>query len=147
MSISDPKRSGKLGTAKVAYSAPPRELAVNRSRAPQQHGPFVGRSRLVESAQPLTGRRCFAREAEATGCPPRTPTTGKWVTVERLGPAQLMERGTRDGCGDAMPERSFARLRYLTGFGNEFESEALPGALPVGQNNPQVTWRAFALHT
>lgn len=29
------------------------------------------------------------------------------------------------------------RLSYLTGFGNEFASEALPGALPVGQNSPQ----------
>ena len=28
-------------------------------------------------------------------------------------------------------------LRYQTGFGNEFASEAMPGALPVGQNNPQ----------
>ncbi|WP_263143644.1 homogentisate 1,2-dioxygenase [Pseudomonas sp. RIT-PI-AD] len=28
-------------------------------------------------------------------------------------------------------------LRYLSGFGNEFSSEALPGALPVGQNSPQ----------
>jgi len=27
--------------------------------------------------------------------------------------------------------------RYMTGFGNEFESEALPGALPRGQNSPQ----------
>lgn len=27
--------------------------------------------------------------------------------------------------------------RYLHGFGNEFESEALPGALPMGQNSPQ----------
>jgi homogentisate 1,2-dioxygenase len=26
---------------------------------------------------------------------------------------------------------------YLTGFGNEFASEALPGALPVGRNSPQ----------
>ena len=26
---------------------------------------------------------------------------------------------------------------YQSGFGNEFASEALPGALPVGQNNPQ----------
>lgn len=29
-------------------------------------------------------------------------------------------------------------LRYLSGFGNEFSSEALPGALPEGQNNPRV---------
>jgi homogentisate 1,2-dioxygenase len=26
---------------------------------------------------------------------------------------------------------------YMTGFGNEFASEALPGALPIGQNSPQ----------
>ena len=29
------------------------------------------------------------------------------------------------------------RLRYLSGFGNEFASEAVPGALPQGQNSPQ----------
>lgn len=29
-------------------------------------------------------------------------------------------------------------LRYLTGFGNEHETEALPGALPIGQFNPQT---------
>ena len=29
------------------------------------------------------------------------------------------------------------RLAYQTGFGNEFATEALPGALPVGQNSPQ----------
>lgn len=28
-------------------------------------------------------------------------------------------------------------IRYQPGFGNEFESEALAGALPIGQNNPQ----------
>src|SRR5579863_10650613 len=27
--------------------------------------------------------------------------------------------------------------RYLTGFGNEFATEAVAGALPVGQNSPQ----------
>ena len=26
---------------------------------------------------------------------------------------------------------------YMSGFGNEFATESLPGALPVGQNNPQ----------
>jgi len=30
-----------------------------------------------------------------------------------------------------------AQPEYQTGFGNEFASEALPGALPIGQNNPQ----------
>src|SRR5207237_720858 len=28
-------------------------------------------------------------------------------------------------------------LQYQSGFGNEFATEALPGALPVGQNSPQ----------
>lgn len=28
-------------------------------------------------------------------------------------------------------------LSYMSGFGNEFETEALPGALPQGQNSPQ----------
>jgi homogentisate 1,2-dioxygenase len=30
-----------------------------------------------------------------------------------------------------------SELTYMSGFGNEFASEAVPGALPVGQNNPQ----------
>jgi homogentisate 1,2-dioxygenase len=30
-----------------------------------------------------------------------------------------------------------AELRYHSGFGNEFSSQALPGALPEGQNSPQ----------
>lgn len=29
------------------------------------------------------------------------------------------------------------RLRYQSGFGNSFETEALPGALPLGRNSPQ----------
>jgi homogentisate 1,2-dioxygenase len=32
---------------------------------------------------------------------------------------------------------SAADTGYMTGFGNGFESEALPGALPVGRNSPQ----------
>src|SRR5881227_1539159 len=27
--------------------------------------------------------------------------------------------------------------RYMSGFGNTFETEALPGALPIGRNSPQ----------
>ena len=30
-----------------------------------------------------------------------------------------------------------SQKEYLTGFGNGFETEALPGALPVGRNSPQ----------
>ncbi len=28
--------------------------------------------------------------------------------------------------------------KYMSGFGNEFSTEALKGALPIGQNSPQV---------
>jgi homogentisate 1,2-dioxygenase len=35
-------------------------------------------------------------------------------------------------------EKAPAALRYLSGFGNELASEALPGVLPEGQNAPQV---------
>ncbi len=30
-----------------------------------------------------------------------------------------------------------SKLHYLAGFGNQFQSEAVPGALPVGRNSPQ----------
>ena len=30
-----------------------------------------------------------------------------------------------------------ANAGYLSGFGNGFETEALPGALPIGRNSPQ----------
>src|SRR5580698_3281391 len=39
-----------------------------------------------------------------------------------------------------MPE-----LSYQSGFGNEFATEAHPGALPIGQNSPQKN--AFGLYT
>ncbi len=36
-----------------------------------------------------------------------------------------------------VPTIDDANLHYQSGFGNEFATEALPGALPVGQNSPQ----------
>ena len=29
------------------------------------------------------------------------------------------------------------KLQYMTGFGNDFQTEAMPDALPVGRNSPQ----------
>ncbi|PAT33771.1 homogentisate 1,2-dioxygenase [Vandammella animalimorsus] len=37
-----------------------------------------------------------------------------------------------------MPTTTDAPLQYLSGFANEWATEALPGALPVGQNSPQT---------
>jgi homogentisate 1,2-dioxygenase len=47
------------------------------------------------------------------------------MTTKRGAAAQI----PRDDALDA--------LQYLSGFGNEFATEALPGALPAGQNSPQ----------
>src|SRR6476619_439968 len=37
----------------------------------------------------------------------------------------------------ALDARRLKEASYLSGFGNGFETEALPGALPVGRNSPQ----------
>ncbi len=44
---------------------------------------------------------------------------------ERIDPAEVAAKGADDA------------LAYMPGFGNDFETEALPGALPQGQNSPQ----------
>ncbi len=36
-----------------------------------------------------------------------------------------------------MTQTTHTALQYQSGFGNEFATEALPGALPIGQNSPQ----------
>ena len=38
---------------------------------------------------------------------------------------------------NAARDRGHGELRYQSGFGNHFASEAVPGALPVGRNSPQ----------
>jgi homogentisate 1,2-dioxygenase len=36
---------------------------------------------------------------------------------------------------------------YMSGFGNSFETEALPGALPLGRNSPQrCAYGLYAVH-
>ena len=35
------------------------------------------------------------------------------------------------------PSAAGASVGYMSGFGNSFETEALPGVLPVGRNSPQ----------
>src|ERR1700674_810549 len=37
----------------------------------------------------------------------------------------------------ASPEKAKGQSAYQSGFGNEFASEAIPGALPIGRNSPQ----------
>ncbi len=49
-----------------------------------------------------------------------------------------METATKAKTAQRPAEAQAAPLLYQSGFGNEFASEALPGALPVGQNSPQT---------
>lgn len=39
--------------------------------------------------------------------------------------------------GDAKAQ-TWDEIKYQSGFGNHFSSEALPGALPLAQNNPLI---------
>jgi hypothetical protein len=53
---------------------------------------------------------------------------------------ELMPHGVHK---DVHPKHA---LEYMSGFGNEHQSEALPGALPVGQNSPQIVSDCGAAH-
>jgi homogentisate 1,2-dioxygenase len=53
--------------------------------------------------------------------------------------AQVSSGGKFDDDRSPQQQRTLPPpLRYLHGFGNTFESEALEGALPVGRNNPRI---------
>src|SRR3954452_20233294 len=57
--------------------------------------------------------------------PPVVESSMQPVVVHEEGRLSSADGDTRDA------------LQYQSGFGNAFASEALPGALPVGQNSPQ----------
>src|SRR5204863_849708 len=57
----------------------------------------------------------------AVSRPPEYKEEGAMTIVQPMSPA-------RSGTGEP---------GYMTGFGNQFETEALPGALPIGRNSPQ----------
>ncbi len=49
----------------------------------------------------------------------------------------MIETAKRAAKPQAAPRAQASELAYHSGFGNEVATEALPGALPVGQNSPQ----------
>src|SRR6184192_1540810 len=49
----------------------------------------------------------------------------------------MATRTTRQQSGKAPRAEQSTALCYQSGFGNEFATEALTGALPVGRNSPQ----------
>ena len=56
--------------------------------------------------------------------------------VQDLGFAMSTSKMKRPRC-EAAAYIADGNRGYMSGFGNGFESEALPGALPVGRNSPQ----------
>src|ERR1700751_2819259 len=48
-----------------------------------------------------------------------------------------MDTAERARAAKRPPQRTPSPLQYQSGFGSEFATEALPGALPQGQNSPQ----------
>ena len=57
----------------------------------------------------------------------------RWETAPSPQPLSRRERGFKQG--NVMPHSSSEN--YQTGFANEFATEAVAGALPVGRNSPQ----------
>ncbi|MFH9798720.1 homogentisate 1,2-dioxygenase [Streptomyces virginiae] len=49
----------------------------------------------------------------------------------------MSEQADSAHAGSEQARKTAEALEYLTGFGNEHSSEAVPGALPIGRNSPQ----------
>lgn len=58
----------------------------------------------------------------------------------RTPAAKRKRTGETDG---AKTVTDWDALEYMAGFGNEFQSETIEGALPKGQNNPQRVRRCW----
>src|SRR5262245_35523832 len=75
------------------------------------------------------------RSAPASGC----------EAAQDIGRASTMAEGSKRRTDANDTQWSAATpAGYMPGFGNDFETEALPGALPIGQNSPQRT--AYGLY-
>src|SRR5690606_24327601 len=78
-----------------------------------------------------TSRRC-SRASSATRCAAACSEAGEAMQQERAPASPARVRG--DHSEATMDSK---RPDYMTGFGNEFATEAVPGTLPEGQNSPQ----------
>src|SRR5215471_8400048 len=81
-------------------------------------------------------------------CPGRPTPSMMGANGHRGGQAFVEEREMADGSKIANAASAqwtqATPAGYMPGFGNDFETEALPGALPTGQNSPQRT--AYGLY-
>src|SRR5262245_35811745 len=68
---------------------------------------------------------------------PPSPARGRGVYTQALTAREGHMKVSDVAEGPSAAASSTTALAYQTGFGNEFATEALPGALPVGRNSPQ----------
>ena len=121
-----------LRDARAAPAGPRRDrrrAADARHPARRQHR---GRQ-AAPAAADLLARPCSARCSSSSSSARATTASAK-ATSRRCS-----SRSSATRCGAACSRRHERRRRspYQSGFGNEFATEALPGALPVGRNSPQ----------
>src|SRR5664279_1724856 len=89
----------------------------------------------ITSATPMSCALRWQRRAQTSRRTPRN-----FPMIIRAASEAIMNKTTTTRHPIAAPRAGVqdkAMLTYQSGFGNEFASEALPGALPVGQNSPQ----------
>src|SRR5262249_37844910 len=77
------------------------------------------------------GRRAGWLRLQRTRLVPPTTHARRPPMNEVISPTISSPSDGRDS------ERSAIAVGYMSGFGNSFETEALPGALPLGRNSPQ----------
>lgn len=82
------------------------------------------------SSRPAPGRTTDTARAPLTHGP-RNPTVNHRI------PSTEREQHMSEQAGSEQARKTAEALEYLTGFGNEHSSEAVPGALPLGRNSPQ----------
>ena len=91
-----------------------------------------GRAKRPSSAHAL---QCAAQGRRG----PAPPLDVRWPAVLAADIWQdgTMADGSKTRTQEGAQWSQATAAGYMPGFGNDFETEALPGALPVGQNSPQ----------
>ncbi|CAI5482456.1 unnamed protein product [Closterium sp. Yama58-4] len=113
-------------------------MAARVAPYPETAGPALETSQkmtgpALETSQKTAGPAVQSPDTKPPHLQPKRAVESTETGVVKAGAA------TAGGAAaDASLAARFAAARYMSGFGNQFESEALPGALPAGRNNPRV---------
>src|ERR1700731_3558995 len=117
----------------MAGSSPPLACASSSMRSPSSSPPP-----LLQTTPPPSCI-CYPTRTRPPCVSPTASTRRLFSVKLRCSCEALFVRQESFAHKEApSPERTIMTdLQYFTGFGNEFATEARPGALPVGQNAPQ----------